>query len=394
MRVLHLHRSILLGGEAHSVLQLIGMQRKMGMQPVLLTNRQGPLWDLANKQGVEVFRHSLDTPGWQCVRSSIRHWSRLLRIVYRANVDILHICGIHLLNECHLLATLSGLPTIIHARGPVRAHQLNPRVRWALRHSDVVICISHFVRKTLQSSMPAVRARVIYNGVDPASYLPRRPRSQMRSELGLSDDAFLVGFVGHFVQRWKKHETLVRAAARLRDHENVAFVIVGGQGPDPSYFREVRSLIAQLGLSDHVRLVGAQSDVASYYRAMDAFVSCSEGEGFGRVLAEAMMCGIPVIATKSGACPEVVQEGHTGFLYAVDDEEALARCIVRLARNPKLAEQMGQRGRTRALRLFSINTHAASVAEVYQEVLRQPSFRPAAYIRRALSRLGRLPTAK
>ncbi|MCK4374374.1 MAG: glycosyltransferase family 4 protein, partial [Candidatus Brocadiae bacterium] len=179
----------------------------------------------------------------------------------------------------------------------------------------------------------------------------------------------LVGFVAHFVQRCKKHETLVRAAARLKNNDAIAFVIVGGVGPDPSYYNEVRELARRLSVAERIKFVGYQSDVASYLNAMDVVVSCTEGEACGLNLLEAMACGKPVIATNSGGIPEFVQDGRTGMLYPLDDDEALARCIERMACSPEMARSMGALARKRARAMFALQPHADAIASVYERVL-------------------------
>jgi len=108
--------------------------------------------------------------------------------------------------------------------------------------------------------------------------------------------------------------------------------------------------------------------------AADIFVSCSENEPFGRVLAEAGASGLPVVSTRSGAKPEIVEDNVTGILTATGDAEALAAACIRLLCDPALRQQMGGAARQRVTALFDVRRTARELTSVYESILRpQPA---------------------
>jgi len=370
VRVLHIHKSILFGGAENSLLQLIRAQREMGMDPVVVTSRECPFREAVQQENIEVFSNPLDVPSWRFLRSSIRHWRELARIVKAAQPDILHIGVLPWLNDTYLLSVLTGVPTVVHVRGLVHKHQLNFPTVFGLRRAAAVICVSEFVNQSLLCLLPDAKTTVIYNGLDPSSFTPSRDPAGVRMELGFDKETFLVGLFANFIERLKKHDTLVRAAARLKGRAGIGFVMVGGVGPDPLYHSDVVELAKTLDVENRIRFVGFQKDVASYVNAMDAVVCCSEGEGFGRTFLEAMACAKPLIGTDSGACPELVQHGETGFLYRLDDDVDLAHRILELVSHPDDAARMGAAGLERLRNTFSLRRHAEAIAGLYNDVLK------------------------
>ncbi|HQX76461.1 MAG TPA: glycosyltransferase family 4 protein, partial [Thermoflexales bacterium] len=144
-------------------------------------------------------------------------------------------------------------------------------------------------------------------------------------------------------------DVLIRACALLKDQKDV-HVFVGGKGPDRP---AMEKFIAENGLAN-THLLGfiPDEDLVDYFRAADVFVLPTRtGEGFGLVIAEANACGVPVIATRSGAPEEIVQDGITGLLVPPENPAALADAITQLRRQPDLRREMGRAARLAAEKL-------------------------------------------
>ena len=131
----------------------------------------------------------------------------------------------------------------------------------------------------------------------------------------------------------------------------------------------LKEKIKALGIEQFVIFVGYQEDIQRYYEAMDLSVLASLSEGFSITLLESMSYGLPVVATRVGGNPELVDDGRTGYLVPPKDDRALADRIVRLLRNRELRLQMGEEGRRRVESRFQMQNVANQYLEVYRSVL-------------------------
>jgi glycosyltransferase involved in cell wall biosynthesis len=199
--------------------------------------------------------------------------------------------------------------------------------------------------------IPRSTLRVIRNGVAETA-IANSPRANTGP---------VVGSIGRL--DWQKaYDVLVRA---LADLPGVTAVIVG-EGEERG---RLEALAAELGVSDRLELAGWIDDARSRLAAFDVFVLPSRFEGLPLVAIEAMLAGVPVVATDVGSVSEAVVDGSTGLLVPPDDPAALARAIASLLADPALRLEMGQRGRHRALELFRLEDMAARYETLYDEVL-------------------------
>jgi glycosyltransferase involved in cell wall biosynthesis len=146
--------------------------------------------------------------------------------------------------------------------------------------------------------------------------------------------------------------------------------IVGKVKENSSYYKNVISLIKELGLTQDVFLDGRleQEELNRLYLASKIFILPSLKEGFGIVLLEAMYYGLPIVTTKISAMPELVTDGENGLLVPVADPMALAEAISKLIENPDLREQMGERGRQRILHSYHWDTTSSKFLSVIQNL--------------------------
>ena len=131
----------------------------------------------------------------------------------------------------------------------------------------------------------------------------------------------------------------------------------------------IKRSIYSLGLSNRVFLLGERNDVPSILASSDVFVLPSNWEGLPYTVIEAMMAGLPVVATSVGGVPELVEDGVTGFLVPRSDPEALAEALQRLIDDPELRERMGKAGRQKAMCEFTLDRMLRETEKVYEEVL-------------------------
>jgi glycosyltransferase involved in cell wall biosynthesis len=191
-------------------------------------------------------------------------------------------------------------------------------------------------------------------------------RAESRRYLGIEPDRFAVGWIGRMTAVKRTDDVLV-AFKRLRDDGVDAVLCMVGDGPDrPALERRAH----ELGVVRDTLFLGYQDDVAPFYAAFDALVLPSSNEGTPVSAIEALAAGRPVVATRVGGVPDVVQEGRDGFLVDPGATDDLADRLARLARDPDLRERMGAAGRERVLPRYAVARLIDDVDRLYRSLLR------------------------
>ncbi len=226
------------------------------------------------------------------------------------------------------------------------------------RHIDQVITVSECSARELERfiGVPASRIRVVYNGVD---------TNLFKNNDGIAKEPNSLIFVGNTEDRKKGIIHLLQALRLIKDECPVKLTIIDGGAPETTY---VRALVRKYGLQDRVmifRRLSREELVRRYVSAEIAAVP-SLFEGFGFPAVEAMACELPVIATRAGALPELVSDGHNGILVEPGDVPGLAAAIKLLLNNEQLRREMGHAGRRIAERKFNWEKAAKQMLEVYQ----------------------------
>lgn len=218
-----------------------------------------------------------------------------------------------------------------------------------------------------RSGIDPKKVTMIPSGVQVQRFIDPDPASteQLREAWGIQPRTHLIGTVGRFVPP-KGHTYLLDAIVRLQSQfPDVKTLVVG----DGALLRPMEEKAQALGLSDAVVFTGIRRDVPEILALLDVFVLPSLWEGLPIALLEAMAAGLPVVATRVGGVPEVVEDGVTGLLVPPRDPDALAEAITRLLRDPDLRCKMGQAGRERVESEFSVEKMVRKTETLYEEVL-------------------------
>jgi glycosyltransferase involved in cell wall biosynthesis len=290
----------------------------------------------------------------------------------RLDVDLIHT-NMEVLLEGGLAARALGLPHVLHYRGnTLDRPKLVFDALTALwtRTADQVFCISGATAEVFRRRGYVRGVEVLYNPVDLVRFAPAPASEAVRTALGATAGAPLVGTVGRLHPR-KDLETFVRAAARVAaEVPEARFVVVGAaESPDEAAYRDrLAALARELGLEGRLRLAGARRDVPEVMRALDVFVLTSRHEGFGRVVAEAMGAARPVVVTDEGAPPELVEHGKLGLCAAAGDPAAFAAAITGLVRDRGRAAALGAAA-TAAARQFDVAGVGDRVWDRYRQLV-------------------------
>lgn len=227
------------------------------------------------------------------------------------------------------------------------------------RNARALIAISDAVREFLaRAGHDRSKLTTIHYGLDELPAAPSRPTPE---EAGITAGAPLALAVGRLIPQ-KDHATLLAAFARVRAERPDARLAILGSGPLES---DLRNLATRLGIGDAVALPG-RTEIRDWLGRADAFAHSSRWEGFGIVLLEAMLAGLPIVATRVSAVPEIVVEGETGFLVEAGDAKGLARGLGRLLADRELARRLGSAGERRARSEFSVERMIEQTLAVYR----------------------------
>lgn len=304
---------------------------------------------------------ALDKPPGAAPGTHLKLW-RLLR---RLRPAVLHSYNLAAV-EYACTAALAGVPVRVHAehgRDAADPHGLNRKHnllrRFVTPFIDRYIPVSDDLQRWLRQvvGIPDGKTLLIANGVDTERFAPR-PRAAARSE-------FVIGTVGR-IQDVKNHSGLIDAFIRLRAllpaHAERLRLAIVGDGP---LLPRIAEKVQASGLQDVVWLPGSRTDIPELMAGFDLFALPSIAEGTPVTILEAMACGLPVVASRVGGIPEVVQEDVTGLMVPPSDPEALARALAVYVQDPQLAARHGAAGRERVEKSNSIAAMVAGYAGLY-----------------------------
>jgi len=203
--------------------------------------------------------------------------------------------------------------------------------------------------------------RVVHDGLDADKFADTGvDLGALRVELGQTGLPVLGVFSR--ITRWKGQDVVLRALVRLPS----LIAVFAGEEEDRAFGNELRLLATSLGVADRMRFLGFRKDVPQLMRAVDCIVHISiDPEPFGRVVVEGMLAGRPVIATRAGGVPEIIEDGVSGILIAPGSPDELAEALLRIFSDPGAAARMAANGQARALALFS---EARMLREIEQHV--------------------------
>ena len=231
-----------------------------------------------------------------------------------------------------------------HIVQPVRPHALN---RWLYgRATDQVVTVTEAIRRQLVAGGLGVENRVVTmpGGVDVDRFRPdpEPPRDHgIRATLALAREVPIIGLVSGF-RVMKGHQTVVEAAARLAAGGRRFHLLLIGQGP---FAPKVRAQVEAAGLGDRISILGFVDDLPAAMAALDVgLYSALESDGMSRVLFEYLAAGVPVVASRVGVVPEILEDGRTARLVPAGEPEPLADAIARLLEDPDRRRAIGAAG--------------------------------------------------
>jgi len=363
LRILHIDPERLWGGGERQVIGLLEYLTRWGHASHLLCHPDGPLARAAEKSGIKTYplrlRNDLDLRPVPAVR----------RLIRGESYDIVHFHT----KRAHALSLWLGRAPRGSKRVVTRRMDYPMRKGWYDRHLynrrvDGVVAISERIAALLvEGGVQRERIRLIHSGVDPEPF-KKIPAARDNSS------APVIGCLAVLEER-KGLRFLLEAAAELKRRGYQLRYRIAGDG---SQRDSLRRLAETLGLKQEVAFPGFVADAAAFLSSIDIFVLPSLFEGLGVAALEAMAAARPVVASDVGGLGELVIDGETGLLAPPGDSSALARAISRLVSEPERIPAMGENGRARVEKYFTMEQMAKKNETYYYDLLGDDGGKPQA----------------
>ncbi len=293
--------------------------------------------------------------------------SKMCEVVREEKLDILHVhyaiphsISAYLAKklsremgfDVKVITTLHG--TDVHLVGLSPSYK--PVTRLGIMESDGVTAVSKYLKRTLQNEFGLTREiKVIYNFVDPEKF--KRVRAEKRG-------VKIITHISNF-REIKRVPDVIKVFKRVLRNINCR-LILAGDGPERL---KAEKLAVELGVRDKVSFYGESIDVVTILNKTDVFLLLSQNESFGLAALEAMSCEVPVVATRVGGLPEVIDHGENGFLVEVGDLETTARYVENILKDEDMASKIGGEARKKVLRFFSHEKIVPQYESFYRKVL-------------------------
>jgi glycosyltransferase involved in cell wall biosynthesis len=381
IRVLRVIARLNVGGPALHVTYLAKGLAERGYETTLVAGDvargEESMAFVAERAGVEVEPLPGLSRELSPLRDAVAAW-RLARIVRRLRPDVVH-------THTAKAGAVGRVGTLLSGRRPVVVHTFHGHVlrgyfggagtmlfraiETALaRVTDRLVAVSPEVRDELVRLRVAPESKfsVVRLGIElePRVRFDGDP-TEVRRRHGIPADKFVVGWFGRMTAV-KRTEDLLTMLTGLRERGVDALLLLVGDGDDRA---RLEQRAHDLGIAKSCLFLGYQEDVAPWYAICDAVILTSANEGTPVTVIEALAAARPVVATKVGGVPDVIDDGETGFLVRLGDTHAMAERLEILARDPDRRRAMGSEGRRRVLERYAVSRLVDDVDELYRELL-------------------------
>lgn len=367
IRVLHCIETIATGGVEQVRLTLIrGLPKYQFEHKIICTWKGGPIAVALEEEGVELiplggFKHPLE---WKKYRE-------VLREIHKFKPHIIHGAIFEGMSMAAIGGFLGKVPVVILEETSFPSNRSKKAIflqRQLVKSADTIIGIAPTVVKFLKEivKVPESKLKLINNGVNLPKEVNTNVLFELREKLGIKPGDFVIGSVGRFYNEVKRFTDILEAVQTIGDSRIKLLIL--GQGEDEMLILQKAK---DLNIGDQLILPGFKADTAPYYQLMDIFCIVSANEGFGLVAVEAMLHGLPVIATRVGGLQDIVLDGETGFLVPPLSPKSIAEKIQQLIDQSNLRNLLGTKGKQRALENFTAEQYCAKVESLYLGLITQ-----------------------
>jgi glycosyltransferase involved in cell wall biosynthesis len=370
IRILLVDHADFLGGAERSALELLKTVDPARYQ-ITVACAPGGLLDAVRAAGAPAA--PLELPQLRGTRNALsapirfaEGAGKLVRLIRSGRIEIVHSNTMRAAIYASGAARVAGAKFLWHVRD---LHRSRPFMWTMALAAHAIIANSRAVALTIPS-FARPKTKVVYNGVLLDDFDPKNANAAaFRAEMGVAVSELLVGAIG-WLAPWKGQRAfIVTAAAIAARCPRARFVIVGAAS-DPryrAYEQDLRAMGERL-LGNRLIWAGERTPIQPVLAGLDLVLHCADQEPFGRVLIEAMVMQVPVIAFSGGGPDEIIEHGETGFLVPPADTSGMATAAERLLADPDARQAMGKAGRERARTLFNSASNVGQIELLYDSL--------------------------
>ncbi|RMF94138.1 MAG: glycosyltransferase [Candidatus Schekmanbacteria bacterium] len=355
IKVLHLLSSLNIGGREKVAIDIVNNLDREKFLPFLMSLRPKGTMQKKVKEDVKIITYNKSD------KLDFGAYRRISNVLKENQIDILHTHNPGGFLYGFIGGKLAGVKTIVNTEHGFE-YNINFKKRLAesfcRRFTTLTIAVSEDVKKRLGASG---MIRVLHNGIiiDEKDYSSEKEK--IRRSIGVMEDEVLIGCVARLAYV-KNHRCLFRAFKIASDINPKLKLLIVGDG----YLKEnLLSLREELSLRNKIIFYGETDNVSKVLNALDIFALTSVYEGISITILEAMACGLPVVATKVGGNPDVIEDGKSGILAENGNEKEIAEAFLVLAKNKELRINFGCTGRKIVYERFNFKNTLQEIENIY-----------------------------
>lgn len=365
-------------GANQSMCRLITeLREKYGVHPVVLLSRQGEICDFLDKneikyyifhfywwvnEGKGFFQYLLN---WRKQIINQLQVNKIIRLVSAEKIDLVYSNSMTI-NIGAIISRRMNCPHIWHIRETLKAYNFKYSLPEFIvkkifeKGADKYIVISDYLAKDYAGLLPVDKIQRIYNGID---FLRINPTAEKKAGI---INICMMGIISDQKNNLDALKALCILVSKYK-LRNIRLHLIGGHKTD--YLQMLKKYIAENELDDYVVFHGHVKEIDPLLSEMQLGLMCSRDEAFGRVTVEYMMHKMPVIASNSGANPEIVKDNVNGFIYTLYNADELAEKIYKFANDPDLLKQIGQAAYEYGKNNFSSEQNTREIYDLIKELV-------------------------
>lgn len=366
-RILHVIAALPIGGAENVLLTTLRLLDPAEFESVVCCiQTRGILGAEVEKLGIPLIElHKLKAGGWD---GSIV--TDLVKLMCDEKIDLVHAHLYHANLYARFAAKKAGVPSVITVHNTYAKRKWHRQLlNWYLARSTAkIIAVSDAAKRDIlrYDRIPASKVVTILNGIELARSRSPLSKTQARDKLDIAHDKLVLVSVGRLVEQ-KGHSFLLQAVAHLRQAWPQIHLLLVGDGVQ---HRRLEALAETLQIQQHVTFLGTRTDVADILKAADVYVMPSLWEGLALALLEGMAAGLPILATRVGGAPDVLESDMYGLLVEPGHALLLAQKLASLLSNPEQMRTLSIAATQRA-NDFDATKMVAAISNVYRQSQRQ-----------------------
>ena len=291
---------------------------------------------------------------------------KLALFLRRKKFDVVHSNHSRAHSIALAASAIAGVAAYVVTRRvmfPLRRHPFS-KLKYKSKRIDAYIAVSENIKKILADyGIPPKKIRVIPDACN-IDFVKTGKPGKLRKEFSIPEENFIITTVANYSYR-RGHQYLLLAAKKIKKEMKNATFFIAGSGTET-----LKDFCKKQNISDFVILAGFRKDVPDILASSDCFVLPTLSEGMGGCLLEAMAAGVPVVATDVGGIPDIIKDGFNGFLVQPRNPDAIARAVIKIARDAELRRKFSEKGK-KFVQNFSIENSAKKIIALYEEILKK-----------------------